>query len=110
MTPFLKASILAAGIAGISTAVASASPVCLQAHQVRYTSVQDPRTIDFRMEDGTVWRNHLRDACIGLTFNGFVDVLRGTDEICENMQIIRVIHTGETCVLGDFSKLSPAHA
>jgi hypothetical protein len=38
-------------------------------------------------------------------------VLRGTDDICENLQTIRVIRTGETCALGDFTKISPpSHA
>ncbi len=59
------------------------------------------------MRDGTVWRNTLRNSCPDLMFHGFSYVLRGPNEICENMQTIRVIRTGQVCMLGSFARLTP---
>jgi len=46
--------------------------------------------------------NHLQGVCSDLRFEGFVWVLRGTDDICENQQSLKVIRSGQTCLLGKF--------
>ena len=62
------------------------------------------KTIDFRMNDGTVYRNALRTPCQGAPFSGFSYVVRG-GQICDNLQFIRVLRTHEICMLGAFTKL-----
>ena len=93
--------------AALGVTAASASPVCLRSYNIGNTTVPDAHTIDFHMRDGTVWRNTMRYACPDLKWWGFIYTERGTDEICDNMQAIRVIHTGETCLLGSFTRLPP---
>jgi hypothetical protein len=83
---------------------ATAAPVCLRTYQIDRTKVVNTQTIDFRMRNGTVYRNVLQHKCTGLPFNGFVYVVQ-TDEICANLQTIRVLESGDVCVLGAFTKL-----
>lgn len=87
------------------TASTSAAPTCLRTNMIRDTKVVDAKTIDFRMTDGTAYRNTLPSACDGLMFDGFVYRVRA-DEICDNAQSIRVLRSGEVCMLGTFNKLS----
>ena len=93
---------LALAIATIAPAVAA--PTCLYTYQIDRTKVVDSQTIDFRMRDGTVYRNVLQHKCTGLPFNGFVYRVQ-TDEICDNLQSIRVLQTNDICLLGAFTKL-----
>jgi len=83
---------------------AVAAPTCLYTYQIDRTKVVDSQTIDFRMRDGTVYRNVLQHKCTGLPFNGFVYRVQ-TDEICDNLQSIRVLQTNDICLLGAFTKL-----
>lgn len=94
--------ILAAAIATLAPAVAA--PTCLYTYQIDHTKVVDSQTIDFRMRDGTVYRNVLQHKCTGLRFNGFVYRVQ-TDQICDNLQSIRVLQTNDICLLGAFTKL-----
>jgi hypothetical protein len=81
----------------------SAKRTCLSASMVRGTDVVDGHTIIYRMRDGKVWKNTLHVDCPNLKFaQGFSQVIR-TDEICANQQFIRVLGTGNTCQLGDFT-------
>jgi hypothetical protein len=88
---------------------AVAGPVCLRTYFIQETKIVDAKTIDFKMRDGTVYRNALRTPCPGLRFHGFVYVTR-MDEICDNLQSIRVLESHEVCLLGAFTKLPPAPA
>ena len=57
----------------------------------------------FRMRDGTTMVNHLQGACPDLKFNGYVWVLRSGDtQVCENQQSLRVLQSGQVCLLGKF--------
>jgi hypothetical protein len=85
---------------------AFAASVCLRTYLIHDTKVIDSKTIDFHMYDGTVYRNSLPSACIGLLFNGFVYSVHA-DEICDNTQSIRVLRNGQVCLLGAFTKLPP---
>jgi hypothetical protein len=73
---------------------------------IDHTQVVDPQTILFYMRGGKIWKNTLHGACPGLRFNGFTFVT-SQDEICANEQAIKVIQTGEVCVLGDFTPYTP---
>src|SRR5437016_2049358 len=89
---------------------ATAAPVCLQSYLIQNTSIPNAHTILFHMKDGTTWRNTLRNSCPDLKWYGFEYVEHGPDEICDNLLSIRVIHTGETCLLGSFTREPPAPA
>lgn len=93
-------------IAASSMTPTDAGPICLKTYLIHSTKVVDSKTIDFRMTDGTVYRNALRSPCSGLNFNGFVYRTR-TGEICDNSQSIRVLRTHQVCMLGAFTKLPP---
>lgn len=99
------ALVLACAVAAI--APASAGSICLKTYLIDRTTVVDSKTIDFRMRDGTVYRNVLLSPCRGLNFDGFVYTVRA-DEICDNLQSIRVLRSGQVCLLGAFTKLPPA--
>ena len=93
--------ILAFAIATI--APAAAAPTCLYTYQIDRTKVVDAKTVDFRMRDGTVYRNVLQRSCTSLPFYGFEYVVR-VDQICDNLQSIRVLQSHEVCLLGKFTK------
>lgn len=95
---------LALACTAVLIAPASAAPICLTVHLVDSTKVIDSKTLDFRMQNGSVYRNSLRTRCLGLKFHGFVYVSRD-DNICDNMQSIRILESGEVCLLGTFTKL-----
>jgi len=98
---------LATALAALSLASSAlASPVCLQAYRIRNTTVVDSRTVLFHMNDGTVWRNTLQTPCPALRFRGFSYVLRGEDAVCDNQVPIRVIESGQVCMLGKFTPAS----
>lgn len=77
---------------------------------IKDTKVTDDRTILFKMYDGSVWKNTLVGACPELRFNGFSYVATPPDQICGNLQSIRVIHSGSVCLLGPFTQVTPAHS
>ena len=82
----------------------------MSSYLIQNTSIPDSHTILFHMRDGTVWRNTLRNACPALKLHGFVYVVPGTSEVCENLLAVRVLRSGETCLLGKFTREPPAHA
>jgi uncharacterized iron-regulated membrane protein len=92
--------------AEVSTPPAQSS-LCISVRNIQRTEVQDDRTILFHMRDGKVWQNRLRQICPMLKTSPWTQVLHGGDQVCSNQQFIRVIRTGDTCSLGDFSPVSP---
>jgi hypothetical protein len=85
-----------------------ASPVaaqnfCLRTHDIVSTDSKDGKTLVFKLRDGRTLVNHLRGICPGLKFNGFAWVIRGSEEVCENEQTLRVLQSGEICMLGKFA-------
>ena len=86
-------------------APALAAPVCLDTYRIQNTTIPNARTIAFHMKDGSVWRNALRNACPDLRFWGFVYVDRGSlNRICDNQDSVKVINSGEICLLGSFTR------
>lgn len=97
-----------AAVAGLWASPATAdAPVCLDSTRIEQTTVKGPQTIDFKMRDGTVWRNTLKQPCPDLKWWGFTYVLRGPNIVCGGEQSIRVIRTGQVCMLGQFTRLTP---
>jgi hypothetical protein len=77
--------------------------VCLYTYLIDNTETPDESTIVFHMKDGKSWTNKLPRRCPGLRFHGFSYVVRGNNEICGNLQSIRVLQTGNVCLLGPFT-------
>ena len=93
-------------ITAIALMVAAASPasakMCVQSRDIQGTDSKDGKLLTFRMRDGRVLVNHLQGVCSDLRFEGFVWVLHGTEDICENEQSLKVLRSGQTCILGKF--------
>lgn len=85
----------------------SRSPVCLDTMRIQNTRTPDDRTILFYMNDGKIWKNTLKNKCVGLTFNGFSYEPMPPHQICDNMQTIRVIRDGTVCMMGAFEPYTP---
>ena len=99
------ALVLAASAPAEVPAPPASSSVCINARNIQRTEVQDDRTILFHMRDGKVWQNRLRQICPMLKTSPWTQVLHN-DQVCSNQQFIRVIRTGDTCSLGDFTPVS----
>ena len=108
MRPPLRRTLAAILAMGSGLAPALAAPVCLDTYRIQNTTVPNARTIMFHMKDGSVWRNALKNACPDLRFWGFVYVDRGSlNQICSNQDSVKVINTGEICMLGSFTREPP---
>jgi hypothetical protein len=96
------AALLLTGVFG-ATAAFAAPPICLQLRDIQSAKSDDGKIMKFTMRDGRVLYNHLRGVCPGLRFNGFAwDIRGGVQEVCENQQSLRVLQSGEVCLLGKF--------
>jgi hypothetical protein len=102
MKTFAALAILLVSGLAVAAPAAAAPQVCLKTELIDTTTVVNPKTVLFRMKDGKVWRSDLRSPCLGLKFNGFVYETH-FDEVCGGSQAIRVLRSGEVCVLGPFS-------
>ena len=93
--------------AGALAATPASARVCLNTRDIVGSSSKDGKILDFTMRDGTLYRNHLQGVCSDLKYEGFVWVVHGPEEVCENMQSLRVINSGQVCVLGKFDAPIP---
>jgi hypothetical protein len=94
-------------LAGALAATPASARVCLNTRDITGSNSKDGKTLDFTMRDGTMYRNHLQGICTDLKFEGFVWVIHGPEEVCENMQSLKVINSGQVCVLGKFDPPVP---
>jgi hypothetical protein len=81
--------------------------VCIRTLDIDHTKARDNRTILFYMKDGKVWSTTLTSYCPELSFNGFIYGPTPPDNICGNMQTIRVIRSGALCELGPLVPVTP---
>jgi hypothetical protein len=103
-------------VAALATTAALAAPaqaaghICLSTRNIESSSPRDDgAAINFKMRDGSVWRNDLLGRCPDLRFNGFVWTVRNPGgTVCENEETIRVLRSGEICTLGKFTQTAPA--
>ena len=95
---------------GASKVAAAPAPVCLKTYFIDHTHPVDDSTLLFFMRDGKVWKNTLRDPCVGLQIEQGFSYEASVDEICSNEQTIRVLRTGSICQLGDFTPVPPDSA
>jgi hypothetical protein len=106
------AGILSAAALGTAFAVPSPTNVgpggaCIYSRDIDHTRAPDDKTILFYMRDGMVYRSNLPQACSQLSFNGFAYGPIPPDEICGNLQMIRVIRTGNVCMMGPLMPYTP---
>ncbi|HET7085687.1 MAG TPA: hypothetical protein VFI23_13000 [Rhizomicrobium sp.] len=96
-------TIIIAATALLVTASSASANICVRSRDIYSTDSKDGKLLTVKMKDGRVLVNHLQGICPDLRYDGFVWVLRGGDEdICENMQSLRVLRSGQTCLLGKF--------
>ena len=103
--------LLAAGLL-LSVVPAMAAPaICIDTRNISNSEEQDHgKALLFKMRDGSQWRNKLQGACPDLAFNGYSWTLRNPDHtVCEDTQSLRVLQSGEVCMLGKFEQVAPAH-
>ena len=110
----MKAIAIAAIIAGLAASAAQAQPVttgggnvCIRTNWIDHTKVPDNRTILFYMRDSKIWQTRLSNECPLLNVNGFIYSPTPTDEICGNLQSIRVVSSGAVCMMGPLVPYEP---
>ena len=92
----------------LADAAPAAAPHCINIAQIDHTQIVDDQTILFHLRGGVTLRNTLQDKCVGLRManRGFTYVVRA-DEVCGNLQSIRVNDNGAICELGPFTTEPP---
>lgn len=113
----VKASVLAsvaglalAALAGCAAPGPAAAPAatlakaCIDPVSIARQTIVSDQEIRFAMNNGDVWVNRLPRPCSGLKIEGgFGWDVRGR-QVCSNEQTIRVLNSGVTCLLGEFSR------
>jgi hypothetical protein len=98
----MKIAIATIALLAAATLPACADHMCVQLRDIVSTHSDDGKLLTFKMRDGRVLVNHLQGICSDLRFEGFVWTVRGTEDICENQQSLKVLRSGQICVLGKF--------
>lgn len=86
---------------------------CIQPNRIRETRVRDDSTIDFYMNDRTVYRNKLPQSCPELGFQEKFGYETSINQLC-SVDIIHVLRDppmggpGAACGLGQFQPISGA--
>jgi hypothetical protein len=82
---------------------------CISVIQIDHTEVPDDSTILFHLRGGRILKNALPQKCVGLRMStrGFTYSAGSLDEVCGNLQTIRVNDTGSICMLGPFTPYTP---
>lgn len=111
----MKAIAIAVLAALVAATAARAQPdttmggnVCIKTNWIDHTKAPDDRTILFYMRDHKVWMTHLSNLCPQLRINGFIYMPTPPDQICGNLQSIRVIRSGAVCMMGPLLPYMPA--
>jgi hypothetical protein len=74
--------------------------VCIRSIDVDHTKTPNDHTILFFMKDGKIWSTTLRSDCPELSFNGFEYEPTPSDNICADLETIRVLRSGAVCEIG----------
>src|SRR5882724_10908924 len=97
----MKTILAAMALLAIAASPAAAN-MCVKSRDIQSTDSKDGKLLTFKMRDGRVLVNHLQGICSDLRFEGFVWTIHGPDEVCENQQSLKVLRSGQTCLLGKF--------
>ena len=76
---------------------------CLRSQDIRGHELVNDGTLNFYMNDGTVYRNHMKSSCSSLKFSGYVH-RTPNGQLCD-YAILRVHQSPEICSLGRFEKI-----
>ena len=85
----------------------AAAPLCLHSQDIDHTKAPDDHTVLIYMRGGKIWQSKLRGLCPQISFNGFSYDATPPDDLCPNVQIIRVIRTGTMCSMGPLEPYTP---
>jgi hypothetical protein len=83
------------------------SNVCIRSYFIDHTKAPNDRTLVFYMKNGAAYQSTLPSNCPQLSLYGFAYVATPPDEICGNLQSIRVIRSGSVCLLGPLVQITP---
>jgi hypothetical protein len=86
---------------------AAKSNICIRSYQIDHTKAPNDRTLIFYMKNGAAYQSTLVSNCPQLGVYGFSYMPAPPDQICGNLQSIRVIRTGSVCVLGPLVPITP---
>jgi hypothetical protein len=102
----------AAALPAIAQPADDHKPVCLQINRIDHTEVLNDHQILFYLigkERGhKVWINNLTNRCSTLDRTEGFAWESSIPEYCDNLEIIRVLRTGETCTIGAFTPYEKA--
>jgi len=110
------ATVALAGAAMLALLAQTAAParaaknVCLWVNRIDHTQVLNDHQILFYEVGGKVWQSNLTVPCRTLTAQDGFSWQSGIPEICGNVEQIRVLRTGESCLLGAFVPYVPGGA
>jgi hypothetical protein len=99
-------------LVALAASVAFAGPVladqptksiCIKADEVDHTKVLNDRQVLFYMRGKQVWLNTLKARCNTLTIQDGFAMPSNYSEFCANAQTIRVLFSGQSCQLGEFT-------
>ena len=93
---------LALPFAGTARADAPQKNVCLWVNRIDHTQVMNDHQILFFETNGKIWQSNLPVPCRTMTSQDGFAWESGIPEICGNVEQIRVLRTGEHCLLGAF--------
>jgi hypothetical protein len=99
----MKTFVAALALAGMAFATPVLAKTCIQTRDISSSKSDDGKLLAFKMRNGQTYVNHLQGVCRDLRFNGYVWVLQSGDtKVCEFEQSLRVLQSGQVCVLGKF--------
>ena len=108
--PILRGLAKGLGVAAVAAilfqpaarAVTPQKNVCLWVNRIDHTQVLNNHQILFYEINGRIWQSNLPVPCRTLTSQDGFAWESGIPEICGNVEQIRVLRTGEACLLGAF--------
>ena len=101
------AAVFSMALSAVAAPALAVGPSCISTRDITGQTVEgNGKAIVFHMRDGTYIRNTLQGACPDLKFEGYVWTIRNPDQtVCERMQSLKVLHSGEVCMLGKFDQV-----
>jgi hypothetical protein len=105
------AGVTAMLLGGCAATMHGPPPVCIEAYRIDHTEVPDDSEILFHMLGGSVYRARIQGGCPGLHLDtrGFTyEPIPGSNEICSNLQTIRLNTYQSVCLIGEISLIKPA--
>ncbi len=85
----------------------SAAPTCIDPRRIKKQTILGDQDIQFEMQNGEVWVNHLDKRCPGLNTERAFSWDLHTNSVCSNRDVIHVLNY-TACTLGEFTRQAPA--